>query len=65
MLTLLAHDGVGEFTHKDAVHEVHLYTFLPVCLWRRERVFKSNNFSFLGFKSLLDIKILNALNWGI
>lgn len=35
MLTLLAHDGVGKFTHKDAVHKVHLYTFLSVC-WRRK-----------------------------
>lgn len=49
MLTLLAHDGVGEFTYKDAVHKVQLYTFLPVRLWGEERHILSRiSSSFLG-----------------
>lgn len=31
MLALLTHNCVGEFAYKDAVHEVHFYTFLPIC----------------------------------
>lgn len=31
MLALFTHNCVGEFAYKDAVHEVHFYTFLSIC----------------------------------
>lgn len=60
MLTLLAHDGVGKFTNKDAVHKVHFYTFLPICLKRRETDYKLDHFLFFGIKTILDITMMDT-----
>lgn len=31
MATLLTHNSVGQLANKDAVDEIHPYTFLPIC----------------------------------